>query len=305
MEKDLSHLRTEQINESTRHLDRMSSLEIVQAMNREDFRVPQAVEKSLSQVARTVEEMVKTVKGGGRIFYIGAGTSGRLGILDASECPPTFSTDPELVQGIIAGGEQALRFAVEGVEDSMDRGKADLQSRNFSSCDFLVGIAASGRTPYVLGALQYARQIGAGTASITCNPGSRMGQWADVAIEVDTGSEVLQGSTRLKSGTAQKMILNMLSTATMVRLGKAYQNLMVDLNPSNQKLEERSRRIIRIATGATREEVEQAYRACEGETKTAIVTLLTGTDPETARKRLHQAEGRVSLALDLDNETRD
>ncbi|MFC4077270.1 N-acetylmuramic acid 6-phosphate etherase [Salinithrix halophila] len=297
MEKNPFDLTTEQINEATRSLDHMDSLEIVTVMNREDHRVPQAVEAVLPRIAEAVDEMVETVRQGGRIFYIGAGTSGRLGVLDASECPPTFSSDPELVQGIIAGGDRALRFAVEGAEDSTEQGAEDLKSRLFSEKDFLVGIAASGQTPYVLGALAHARQTGAKTVAVTCNPGSEAGHLAHLAIEIDTGPEILTGSTRLKAGTAQKLVLNMLSTAMMVRLGKTYGNLMVDLKPTNRKLKERARRIIRLATGASCEEVEKAYQAAGGETKTAIVMLLSGMDAELARSRLKCAGGRIGGAL--------
>ncbi|MDN4592589.1 N-acetylmuramic acid 6-phosphate etherase [Polycladomyces subterraneus] len=299
MEPDLSRLITEQINERTRDLDQMSALEIVRVMNEEDRRVPLAVGEVLPQVAQAVEAMVDTLKQGGHIFYIGAGTSGRLGVLDASECPPTFSADPSWFQGIIAGGDTALRHAVEGAEDDPLQAATDLEEHGFCSRDLLVGLATSGRTPYVIGAVKYAKQTGARTVAITCNPGSVLGKLADIPIEVNVGPEVLVGSTRLKSGTAQKMILNMLSTATMVRMGKVYQNLMVDLQPSNQKLEDRARRIIRQITGVTPEEAEAAWLRCDKEVKTAIISLLTDQTPERARQLLRQAEGQVRKALQL------
>lgn len=299
MEPDLSQLITEQFNEWTRQLDQMSALEIIRVMNDEDRRVPLAVAEVLPQVAQAVEAMVETLKHGGHIFYIGAGTSGRLGVLDASECPPTFSSDPTWFQSIVAGGDTALRHAVEGAEDNSLQGAKDLDERGFSSRDLLVGLAASGRTPYVVGAVEHAKRVGARTVAITCNPGSVLGKKSDIPIEVNVGPEVLVGSTRLKSGTAQKMILNMLSTATMVRIGKVYQNLMVDLQPSNRKLEDRARRIIRKVTGATPEEVEATWLQCDKEVKTAIVSLLTDQTPEQARQLLHQADGRVRKALSL------
>ncbi|GGE05761.1 N-acetylmuramic acid 6-phosphate etherase 1 [Marinithermofilum abyssi] len=289
---------TERVNENTRNLDRMTALEIVTVMNQEDHLVPAAIQPVLPAVARTVDHMVDTLKQGGRIFYIGAGTSGRLGVLDASECPPTFSTDPEWVQGIIAGGDWALRHAVEGAEDSPEQGARDLMARDFCSRDLCIGLAASGRTPYVQGAISHAKKIGALTAVITCNPGSPLGRLADIPIEVNVGPEVLVGSTRLKAGTAQKLILNMLSTAAMVRMGKVYENLMVDLHPSNQKLKQRARRIVQSVTGACKDEVEQALIKCGGETKTAILMLMAGLDPEEARYRLNEADGMIQKALE-------
>ncbi|MBA4494073.1 N-acetylmuramic acid 6-phosphate etherase [Paenactinomyces guangxiensis] len=299
MNSDLSRLVTEQINERSKQLDQMDSLQIVQLMNEEDHQVPKAIQSILPEVAKTVDQIADTIRKGGRIFYIGAGTSGRLGVLDASECPPTFRTEPELFQGIVAGGDVALRSAVEGAEDSEEAGVRDLQERSFSAGDFLVGLAASGRTPYVCGAVQYANQIGAKTAAITCNPGSVLGQMAQFKLEVNVGPEVLVGSTRLKSGTAQKMILNMLSTASMVRLGKTYQNLMVDLKPSNFKLKDRALRIIRTTTGVNEQEADRALLACGDEVKTAMVMILADVTPEEARHRLERAKGRVADALQL------
>lgn len=295
--EDLSKLITEQGNPKSAKLDEMSSFEIVQLMNEEDHKVPKAITPILPRIAEVVEQLTQTLKNGGRIFYIGAGTSGRLGVLDASECPPTFSTDPEWVQGIIAGSDYALRFAVEGAEDSPDDGAKDLQEKNLSSRDFVIGLAASGRTPYVIGAIQYAKQIGAATAAITCNPGSKLGQLVEYALEVNVGPEILVGSTRLKAGTAQKMILNMLSTATMVRLGKTYGNLMVDVKPTNEKLKNRAQRIIQTITGVTEEESKKALINCDNEVKTAILTLLMNITPQEARERLKRADGKLKEAM--------
>lgn len=293
MESDLGNLITEQVNQRTRNLDTLSTLEMMQLMNEEDQRVAFAVKKVLPQIAMAVDQIRSTLSNNGRLFYIGAGTSGRLGILDAAECPPTFGTRPEQVQGIIAGGEQALRHAIEGVEDSSLQGEADLKERQFSSVDLLIGIAASGRTPYVRGALAYAQRKDAISVAITCNPGSPLGKQADIAIEVDVGPEILLGSTRLKAGTAQKMILNMLSTGAMVGLGKVYQNLMVDLQPTNQKLRQRALRLIQLATGVKQEEASHAFTLSGEETKTAIVMLLGAFSPEEARARLAEKNGRI------------
>ncbi|PTM56865.1 N-acetylmuramic acid 6-phosphate etherase [Desmospora activa] len=299
MKADKNDWITEQVHPHTRKLDQMTAMEIVQVMSQEDHRIAVAVAAILPTIAAAIDNITEKIRGGGRLFYVGAGTSGRLGVLDASECPPTFGTDPALVQGLIAGGDHALRFPVEGAEDSPEAGKRDLIERSFQKDDFLVGIAASGKTPYVRGALEYGVMLGTTTAAITCNPGSPLGQLADYALEVETGPEILMGSTRLKAGTAQKLILNMLSTGTMIRLGKTYQNLMVDLSPSNAKLRRRAQRIVAMATGVTSAEAEQALNACEGETKTAIVMLLATCDVTTARHRLNQAEGRVREALSL------
>lgn len=295
--EDLSKLITEQKNPKSARLDEMSSLEIVQLMNEEDHSVPKAITPILPNIAEVVERLTQTLRNSGRIFYIGAGTSGRLGVLDASECPPTFSTDPEWVQGIIAGSDHALRFAVEGAEDSPEAGAQDLKDRMLSSRDFVIGLAASGRTPYVIGAIQYAKQIGAGTAAITCNPGSKLGGLVEHPLEVNVGPEILVGSTRLKAGTAQKMILNMLSTATMVRLGKTYGNLMVDVKPTNEKLINRAQRIIQSITNTTAEEAQNALTTCDGEVKTAILMLLMDLSPQEARDRLNRADGRLKDAM--------
>jgi N-acetylmuramic acid 6-phosphate etherase len=295
--EEFSKLATEQIHPGTSRLDEMDSLEIVRLMNEEDRRVPDAIRPILPMIAEVVDRMAETIRQGGHIFYIGAGTSGRLGVLDAAECPPTFSSPPEWFQALIAGGDRALRHAVEGAEDSEESGERDLRERGFTSQDFLIGLAASGRTPYVIGAALYARKIGAKTAAITASPGSRLGRLVDYPLEVDTGPEVLAGSTRLKAGTAQKLILNMLSTATMVRLGKTWGNLMVDLKPANAKLKNRASRIVQAVTGVSPEEAEAWLAACGWEVKTSIFTILAGTSPEEARERILKAGGRLKEAL--------
>lgn len=294
---DLSKMTTESRNVSTMNLDQMSPLEIVTAMNREDRSVPAGIEAVLPRIAQTVSEVERAFRQGGRLFYLGAGTSGRLGVLDASECPPTFGVDPSMVVGLIAGGDRALRFPVEGAEDSRELGKKDLQDHGLTPKDVVVGIAASGRTPYVLGALEYAAGLGCRTASITCNTGSDVGKAANIAIEVNVGPEVLTGSTRLKSGTAQKMILNMITTGAMVRLGKAYENLMVDVVQSNEKLQTRAENIVMEATGADRAQARASIDEAGGWVKLAIVMILLHCDAREAKTLLEQYGGRVCDAL--------
>lgn len=294
---DLNKMMTETRNPDTMHLDEMSALEIVTAMNREDRKVPEGIEPVLPQIAAVVETVEAAFRNGGRLFYLGAGTSGRLGVLDASECPPTFGVEPGMVVGLIAGGDRALRFPIEGAEDSRELGRKDLEEHDLCARDVVVGIAASGRTPYVLGALEYARSIGCKTAAIACNKGSAVGQAADIAIEAQVGPEVLTGSTRLKAGTAQKMILNMITTGAMVRIGKAYQNLMVDVVQSNEKLETRAENIVMAATGVERSQARQTIDAAGGKVKLAITMILTGRDVEQAAQLLEEAEGRVRDAL--------
>lgn len=294
---DLNKMMTETRNPDTMHLDEMSALEIVTAMNREDRKVPEGIEPVLPQIAAVVETVEAAFRNGGRLFYLGAGTSGRLGVLDASECPPTFGVEPGMVVGLIAGGDRALRFPIEGAEDSRELGRKDLEERDLCAKDVVVGIAASGRTPYVLGALEYARSIGCKTAAIACNKGSAVGQAADIAIEAQVGPEVLTGSTRLKAGTAQKMILNMITTGAMVRIGKAYQNLMVDVVQSNEKLETRAENIVMAATGVERSQARQTIDAAGGKVKLAITMILTGRDVEQAAQLLEEAGGRVRDAL--------
>ncbi len=295
---DLSHMTTEKRNPHTMELDQMSPLEIAAVMNQEDRNVPLAIEKALPQIAQTIEAVEEAFLRGGRLFYTGAGTSGRLGVLDASECPPTFGVDPSMVVGLIAGGDQALRFPIEGAEDDREQGKKDLQDKGLCAKDVLVGIAASGRTPYVIGGLEYAKSLGCTTAAIACNKGSAVGKTADIAIEVEVGPEVLTGSTRLKSGTAQKLILNMISTGAMVRVGQAYQNLMVDVVQSNEKLQVRAENIVMEATGADRPSARAAIDAAGGKVKTAILMVLTGRDAKDAEALLDRAGGHVRQALD-------
>lgn len=288
---------TETRNPDTMALDEMSALEIVTAMNREDHKVPEVIQGILPQIATAVEMAEQAFRKGGRLFYLGAGTSGRLGVLDASECPPTFGVPPEMVVGLIAGGDRALRFPVEGAEDNGALGRQDLVDHKAAPPDMVVGIAASGRTPYVLGALEYARGIGCQTVAIACNTDSAIGRVADLALEATVGPEVLTGSTRLKAGTAQKMILNMITTGAMVRLGKAYQNLMVDMVQSNEKLRARAENIVTTATGVSRAEARSALDAADGKVKLAITMLLTGQNAQDAQQRLNQAGGRVRDAL--------
>ncbi|MGB8954367.1 MAG: N-acetylmuramic acid 6-phosphate etherase [Tumebacillaceae bacterium] len=294
----IARLATEQANERTANLDQMSAVDIVTAMNREDQTVAQAIEQALPQIALAVDLITDKLAGGGRLFYIGAGTSGRLGILDASDCPPTFSTDPDLVQGLIAGGEAALVNALEGAEDDFDAGRDDLKKANLTGHDVVVGIAASGRTPYVAGGLTYAQQVGAGTVALSCNAPAEISKLAAVAIEVVTGPEVLMGSTRLKAGTAQKMVLNMLSTATMVRLGKVYKNLMIDVKPTNKKLVDRACRILMSAANVEYDTAAEALQAADNRVKVALVMIKTGLSAEEAQKQLDQVSGFVRAAVE-------
>ena len=290
---------TETRNPRTMRLDQMSELEIVTVMNEEDARVPLAIAKCLPQIAQAAAWAVEAFEQGGRLFYMGAGTSGRLGVLDAAECPPTFGVPQGMVVGLIAGGEKAFIVAVEGAEDSRELAVQDLQSHQLTAKDFVVGIAASGRTPYVLGGLDYARSVGCHTAAIACNTGSAVGKAADLAIEVNCGPEVLTGSTRLKSGTAQKLILNMISTASMVRIGKAYQNLMVDVMQTNEKLHTRAENIVMDATGVERSVARHAIDEAKGSVKTAITMLLADCDAPEAARRLEASHGHVREAIRL------
>ena len=293
----LSTLITEQRNPNSMHVDSLSALEIVQLMNDEDKQVPLAIEKCLPQIAQAVECIVAAFQQDGRLVYIGAGTSGRLGVLDASECPPTFGVSPEMVKGIIAGGERALRHPIEGAEDSKAQAVIDLQAIQFSSKDVLVGIAASGRTPYVLGALEYAKRLGSVTVSIASNPNSVMANIVDIAIDTVVGSEVLTGSSRLKSGTAQKLVLNMLTTASMILMGKCYQNLMVDVQASNEKLKARAIRIVMQATDCDKALAEETLKQAEQNAKLAIMMILSGLDRAQAEALLEKHQGKLQLAL--------
>lgn len=293
----LSTLITEQRNPNSMHVDSLSALDIVQLMNEEDKQVPLAIEKCLPQIAQAVECIVAAFQQGGRLVYIGAGTSGRLGVLDASECPPTFGVSPEMVKGIIAGGERALRHPIEGAEDSKEQAVVDLQTIQFSSKDVLVGIAASGRTPYVIGALEYAKSLGSVTASIASNPNSAMANIVDIAIDTVVGPEVLTGSSRLKSGTAQKLVLNMLTTASMILMGKCYQNLMVDVQASNEKLKARAIRIVMQATDCDKALAEETLKQADQNAKLAIMMILSGLDRAQAETLLEKHQGKLQLAL--------
>ena len=293
----LSTLITEQRNPNSMHVDSLSALEIVQLMNEEDKQVPLAIEKCLPQIAQAVERIVAAFQQGGRLVYIGAGTSGRLGVLDASECPPTFGVSPEMVKGIIAGGEHALRHPIEGAEDSKAQAVIDLQTIQFSSKDVLVGIAASGRTPYVIGALEYAKSLGSVTVSIASNPNSAMANIVDIAIDTVVGPEVLTGSSRLKSGTAQKLVLNMLTTASMILMGKCYQNLMVDVQASNEKLKARAIRIVMQATDCDKAIAEETLKQADQNAKLAIMMILSRLDRSQAEALLEKHQGNLQLAL--------
>ncbi len=273
---------TEQRNENSAHIDEMSTREILEVINNEDKTVPYAVEKQLDTITLLVEDVVTSFRRGGRLFYIGAGTSGRLGVLDASECPPTFGVSPEMVIGVIAGGKEALTRSIENAEDDENASIKTLQEKNFSSIDVLVGITASGGAPYVLGAMHYAKGLGAVVAAISCNKGSRTFLYAHHSIFLDVGPEVVTGSTRLKSGTAQKLVLNMITTTSMIRIGKVYHNLMVDMTPVNKKLIERSKRLIKQATGCSFSEAEIAFENSGRKPKIAIIMVLLGISREDA-----------------------
>lgn len=295
--ESLTQLITEQRNPNSMQIDKMSTLELVTLINCEDKYVAVAVEKCLPHIAQAVEKIVQAFQSGGRLIYIGAGTSGRLGVLDASECPPTFGVSSDMVKGIIAGGEKALRNPVEGAEDNKNAGVLDLQAVDFSKKDVLVGIAASGRTPYVIGALEYANQMGAVTVAIVSNPNSAMSNIASIAIETVVGAEVLTGSSRLKSGTAQKLVLNMLTTASMILIGKCYQNLMVDVQASNQKLVARAISIVMQATDCSREKAEMTLSQADNNAKLAILMILAGLDKPSAQQLLAKKQGHLQQAL--------
>ncbi len=296
----LDALATEQRNPASADIDTLSTIDLLRVINDEDRTVAEAVAAVLPAIADGVEAIVAALRNGGRLVSIGAGTSGRLGVLDASECPPTFNTDPAMVVGLIAGGDHALRHAVEHVEDQPEAGAAALDAIGLTGKDVVVGIAASGRTPFVLGAVAHARSLGAATIGVANSPDSALAGAVDIPITVVTGPEVLTGSTRMKAGTAQKLVLNMLSTGAMIRLGKTYGNLMVDVRPTNAKLRDRAIRIVSEATGIERDAAEAALAAAGGEVKTAIVATLAGVPPEEARQRLASADGVVRAALDRD-----
>jgi N-acetylmuramic acid 6-phosphate etherase len=296
MKEKISHLTTESRNPKSSELDTLSSLEIIQIMNEEDHKVAQSIHAQLPNISKAVEIIVSQLYDGGRVIYFGAGTSGRLGVLDASECPPTFSSTDEFI-GIIAGGDKALRMPIEGAEDSLTLCKEDLKRLNLTTKDVAIGLAASGRTPYCIGGLEYAKSLGCHTVSITCNPNSKMSQIAEVGIDVEVGPEVLTGSTRLKSGTAQKMILNMLSTASMVRYGKVYGNLMVDVSPTNEKLIKRAVKIVMDATDCDESLAEKKLQEAQLKPKCAIVMIKKNCTYEEALIRLRNSRDFVREAI--------
>ena len=295
---ELKQIATEQRNPNTMNIDTLSTLEMVKLINREDHKVAEAVALVTDKIAQAVDLITDHLSRGGRLIYCGAGTSGRLGVLDAVECPPTYSTDPEMVQGLMAGGRDAIFKAVEGAEDSRELGIRDMQNIDFCARDVLVGIAASGRTPYVLGCMEYARQLGAPTVAVTCCPGSAMDTYADIGIAPAPGPEVVTGSTRMKSGTAQKMVLNMLSTGTMIKLGKVYGNLMVDVRPSNEKLIRRCVTIVCAAAECDEATASAALEACGYHPKIAIVMVCLGIGAEEAKALLSRAGGRIAGVLE-------
>ncbi|ENX5419642.1 N-acetylmuramic acid 6-phosphate etherase [Proteus mirabilis] len=294
---DLSNLVTESRNHHSEHIDTLSTLEMLKVINNEDKKVPFAVEATLPHIARLVDKVVTAFSQGGRLIYCGAGTSGRLGILDASECPPTYGTPHDMVIGLIAGGHKAILQAVENAEDNVQLGAEDLRQLNFNAKDVLVGIAASGRTPYVIGALEYARSLGAVTGAISCNPDSPIAQRADIAITPIVGPEVVTGSSRMKAGTAQKLVLNMITTGAMIKMGKVFGNLMVDVEATNAKLIERQIRIVMQATECDRATAEQALAQCQRHCKTAILMILAGVDAQQATQLLAQNKGFIRQAL--------
>ncbi|MCX7840138.1 MAG: N-acetylmuramic acid 6-phosphate etherase [Anaerolineae bacterium] len=288
---------TEATNAATVDIDTLPTLEMVQRINAEDHRVAPAVAAELPAIARAIDAIAERMRRGGRLIYIGAGTSGRLGVLDAAECPPTFSTSPDQVVALIAGGERALTHAIEGAEDDEDAGGRDIAALNVSERDCVVGIAASGRTPYVIGGLREAKRRGAFIVSVACNRPAPIHDLADVSIAPLVGPEVIAGSTRLKAGTAQKMVLNILSTGTMIRLGKTFGNLMVDVQATNTKLRERARRIVAQVCNVSDEKADALLARCDGEVKTAIVVARAGVSPDEARARLRAVNGVVRDAL--------
>ncbi|MGF1759162.1 N-acetylmuramic acid 6-phosphate etherase [Photobacterium sagamiensis] len=297
MKIDLSKMITESRNEASQHIDTLSTLDMLKVINDEDKKVATAVEQTLPEVAKAVDAIAVAFQQGGRLIYAGAGTSGRLGILDASECPPTYGTKPEQVVGLIAGGHQAIFSAVENAEDNRELGAGDLKALNFNQKDVLVGIAASGRTPYVLGAMAYAKSVGATVACISCNPQSPMTEAAEISITPVVGPEVVTGSSRMKAGTAQKLVLNMLTTGAMIRTGKVYGNLMVDVEATNAKLVERQKNIVVAATECTREDADAALQACGGHCKTAIVMILACLNAEEAQQLLQNNDGFTRQAI--------
>ncbi|MFI1333201.1 N-acetylmuramic acid 6-phosphate etherase [Streptomyces sp. NPDC020845] len=294
----LDTLTTEAFRPELAEIDRLETIEIARIMNGEDAAVPAAVATQLPRIAAAIDAIAERMARGGRLIYAGAGTAGRLGVLDASECPPTFNTDPDRVVGLIAGGPAAMVTSIEGAEDSKELAAADLDALGVGADDTVVGVSASGRTPYAVGAVEHARRLGALSVGLSCNAGSALAAAAEHGIEVVVGPELLTGSTRLKAGTAQKLVLNMVSTITMIRLGKTYGNLMVDVRASNEKLRARSRRIVSLATGAPDPQIEAALAASDGETKHAILAILGGVDAPTATRLLSESDGHLRAALE-------
>lgn len=296
--KRLAQLETEKRNQRTAEMDALTTQDLVRILNEENHVVAESIDPLLPKLAELIEEIAKRVQQGGRIIYVGAGTSGRLGVLDASECPPTFGVSPDMVQGIIAGGHEALVSSIEGAEDSYDQGKLDLEEKRLTANDTVIGIAASGRTPYVIGAVDYAKSQGCLTAGIANVSNSKLSQHAEFALEAVTGPEPLTGSTRMKAGSAQKFLLNMISTSVMVRSGKVYQNLMVDVKATNEKLRHRAIRIVQEATGATTEICKTALDYSDWHAKTAILSILLDVAPEKAAELLEQSSGHLRAALE-------
>ncbi|MCS0788280.1 N-acetylmuramic acid 6-phosphate etherase [Cytobacillus firmus] len=294
---NITKLNTEQRNPKTMEIDLMTTEEIITIINQEDTVVPNAIAREIPHIVKVVDEITGSFKNGGRLIYVGAGTSGRLGIIDASECPPTYGTDPEMVVGIIAGGKEAMTEAVEGAEDDSEQGRQDVADIQLSDKDVLVGIAASGRTPYTIGALQYGNEVGAVTVAVACTKDSEMGRIAKYTIAPITGPEVVTGSTRMKAGTAQKLVLNMLTTASMIKLGKVYGNLMVDVQMTNEKLFKRAENIVKMATGASDEEAQAALKEQNHNTKAAILQILTGLKGEAAARLLKKHNGYLREAI--------
>lgn len=301
MNNELDKLVTESVNENSKNIDRVSTEKMVEIINAEDKKVADAVEKEKKNIAAAVDEITAALKNGGRLIYMGAGTSGRLGILDASECPPTYGVSSELVKGLIAGGEDAIRNSIENAEDSKEEAVEHLENINFSKNDFLVGIAASGSTPYVIGGLEYAKSLGAKTAALSCNPDSKIAEIAEISIAPVVGPEVVTGSTRMKAGTAQKMVLNMLSTATMIKLGKVYKNYMVDLQVKNNKLAERAKNMIMAVSEVSYKKAEKYLEKTDNNVKLAIMMLNSGLEKEKAEEELTKYEGRLAEAIQNNN----
>lgn len=293
----LRKLETEQQNKESMMIDQVSTTEILTIMNNEDETVSKIVRNEIETISKLVDSVYKSLKNEGRLFYIGAGTSGRLGVLDASECPPTFGVSSELIQGVIAGGENAMFKAQEGKEDLTEEGEKDLRALNLTNKDIVIGLAASGRTPYVIGALRYANQIGASTGSISCVSDAELSKIAQIGVEIVTGPEVITGSTRLKAGTAQKLVLNMISTSVMIKLGKVYKNYMVDVTPTNEKLVIRALNMIQEVTGVTPLRAKELYEKSDGHVKTAVVMELKQVSANVARELLEINEGHVSEAI--------